>query len=346
VASEEVNGLSSLPPFAGEAAGSTPIRSPARPYEGWFRRGFCLVTGSDTVVLEDAARSFPGRRGEAAQSDFHLLPLSFHGYVSLVEPRLIGDPELHLTALQRLFAQYLRCGGYLRAINDLARHGEVATSTVKTFQQWIQGDFQKRRKNRSYLLILLKSLVETNVSQITYSRLAERTGVISKQTRIDYCRLLERMDLMSTLQAFDQNSRSGFPRKAMKINLADPFISLTVVDVLLEERMIAASPLTESQRVEATVAAQYSRRCPTYSITAEGEIDLVVITRSGLVPIDVKWSGPIRQRDLKQLKKYPEALIVARSASTGRIDSVPMYPLPLFLVKYPSEAALEARITV
>jgi hypothetical protein len=311
--------------------------------EGRFRRGFCVLTGSDTVVLQDAARSFPGRRGEAAQTDFHLLPLSFREYAALVEPGTVSDPESHITALWRLFSQYLQCGGYLRAINDLAKHGEVKTATFRTFQQWIEGDFQKRGKQRSYLLALLKSLAETNVSQMTYSRLAERTGAMSKETLIDYCRLLERMDIICILQAFDQNSRRGFPRKAMKFHFADPFVSHTVVDLLYQERMIAASLITEAQRVEATVAAHDRRRSPTYYIKAAGEIDVVVVTRVSFVPIEVKWSGQIRQRDLKQLKKYSGALIVGQGASTGEIDTIPVYPLPLFLVKYPSEAALEAR---
>ena len=117
-----------------------------------------------------------------------------------------------------------------------------------------------------------------------------------------------------------------------------------VVDLLSEERMIAASPMTEAQQVEATVAAHYSRQAPTYYIKAEGEIDVVVVARSSFVPIEVKWSGQLRQRDVKQLRKYPGALIVGQSASRGEIDAIPVYPLPLFLVKYPSEAAL-ARIS-
>ena len=34
--------------------------------EGVFRRGICLLTGSDTVILKEAAMRFPGRRGKAS----------------------------------------------------------------------------------------------------------------------------------------------------------------------------------------------------------------------------------------------------------------------------------------
>ena len=59
--------------------------------EGWFRRGFCLLTGSDSVILKEAASRFPGRRGRADQVDFHLHPLSFREYVSLIEQKFIKN---------------------------------------------------------------------------------------------------------------------------------------------------------------------------------------------------------------------------------------------------------------
>ena len=79
--------------------------------EGWFRRGFCLLTGSDSVILKEAASRFPGRRGKADQVDFHLYPLSFRDYIALVEPRLLKPKTKDLESLYRLFSNYLQCGG-------------------------------------------------------------------------------------------------------------------------------------------------------------------------------------------------------------------------------------------
>src|SRR3989339_11139 len=52
--------------------------------EGIFRRGLCVLTGSDTVILKQASSSFPGRRGKSDIVDFHVRPLSFAEHVRLV----------------------------------------------------------------------------------------------------------------------------------------------------------------------------------------------------------------------------------------------------------------------
>src|SRR3989344_6331911 len=105
--------------------------------EGYFKKGLCLLTGSDSLILKEAAMRFPGRRGKAEKTDFHLYPLSFKEYAQL---HSIKD-NLTLQELEILFKNYLVCGGYLRAINDLAEYGKITPSTYSTYEQWIRGDF-------------------------------------------------------------------------------------------------------------------------------------------------------------------------------------------------------------
>ena len=45
--------------------------------EGAVQSGLCLLTGSDSAILKEATMRFPGRRGNAAITDFHLYPLTF-----------------------------------------------------------------------------------------------------------------------------------------------------------------------------------------------------------------------------------------------------------------------------
>src|SRR3990167_1753419 len=49
------------------------------------------------------------------------------------------------------FNQYLMHGGYLTAINDIARDGKISKSTLRTYSDWIRGDVLKRGKQESYL---------------------------------------------------------------------------------------------------------------------------------------------------------------------------------------------------
>ncbi len=199
--------------------------------EGWFRQGLCILTGSDTLMLKEAAMCFPGRRGNADQTDFHLYPLTFKEYVALVnENQTPGEAQL-----RKYFQEYLICGGYLRAINDYAETGSVRPATFQTYEQWIRGDFLRKGKKESYLLSLLDALLKVGVSHISYSALTHRIGMMSKDTCIEYCHLLERMDILFSMQAYDQNRKQGFPRKNQKFHFLDPFIYNTIYRWLQHE---------------------------------------------------------------------------------------------------------------
>ena len=92
-----------------------------------------IATGSDMAVIQEARMRFPGRRGQAAVVDFHLHPLSFAAAVGLKrslsnqELLQLAQPKSPLPAeteqvLREEFLAYLVHGGFLTAINDIARH--------------------------------------------------------------------------------------------------------------------------------------------------------------------------------------------------------------------------------
>ncbi len=58
--------------------------------EGYFQRGICILTGSDTLILKEASMRFPGRRGQALK-DFRLWPLSFKE--TLLAKKIIASDE-------------------------------------------------------------------------------------------------------------------------------------------------------------------------------------------------------------------------------------------------------------
>jgi predicted AAA+ superfamily ATPase len=298
--------------------------------EGHFRDGFCILTGSDTVILKEAAARFPGRRGNAAEMDFHIHPLTFGEYVELVAPSLLTGSEEKLDDLFDAFALYLKCGGYLRAINELHALGRVREATYLTFEQWIRGDIEKRGKRLDYLQEILSVLFETSTTQVTYSKLSSKTGAMSKDTFIDYCGFLERMDVICTLEAFDQNTLRGFPKKARKILFRDPFIADVIGSWLVRERYVSVM-MDESTKVESIVASNFKRYAPVYYIKSQGEVDVVVVVGRKFWPIEVKWTSQLRGRDLKQIRKLKNAAILTKQAERGEIEGIPTTPLPLYL---------------
>jgi uncharacterized protein len=301
--------------------------------EGQFQRGLCLLTGSDSLILKQAAMRFPGRRGTANKTDFHLYPLSFAEYVKLTTKR---KPKPSNKKLLALYQDYLQCGGYLRAINDLASLGKINESTLLTYEQWLRGDFLQRGKNEDTLLAILSALINTGVSQISYSKLTQKIGLISKETCIDYCRLLERMDVLFNLQAFDQNKKQGFPRKDRKFHFVDPFIYNVIVNWLIRDGQQNAfdQDRFENTKIEASVASCARRFNKTFYFKGQGEVDVVTLKNNKIYAIEVKWAQQVRSSDLKMLKQFKNSFIVTKSLTDGTIEHIKHVPICKFLFDF------------
>ena len=270
--------------------------------------------------------SFPGRRGEADVVDFHLYPLSFNQYVQLREKR----KNVSNTRLKEIFDDYLRCGGYLRAINDLEKQGSVTVATYKTYEQWIRGDFLKRGKNEEYLLSVLSALLTIGVSTVSYSTVSAKIGLMKKDTCIDYIRLLERMDVLFNLRAFDQNKKQGFPRKDRKFHFFDPFIFRAIHDWLMREGFIN-NEVSESTLVEACVASHCYRLSRTFYFKGLGEVDVIWYNKKRYQAIEVKWANQLKPADLKALKQFKDGIILTKQGAVGKIDEVTIMPVYQFL---------------
>lgn len=294
--------------------------------EGYFERGLCVLTGSDTLILKEAAMRFPGRRGKAAQIDFHLYPLGFAEYVAL----RTSSYSVSYQELQLFFQDYLICGGYLRAINDLAEYNKINESTFLTYEQWIRGDFLKQGKNEETLELLLETLLTVGVSQISYSSLTQKMGLVSKETCMDYCRLLQRMDILFNLKAYDQNKKQGFPRKARKFHFTDPFIYQTIHHWLKREGFKHAA-YAESAQVEACVASHCHRYGRTFYFKGQGEVDIIWLTDVTTQAIEIKWTNQLRPSDLKTLKQFNNGLILLKTPHAGKIEEVKTLPVYQFL---------------
>ncbi len=294
--------------------------------EGAFYQGICLLTGSDTLMLKEAAMSFPGRRGQSDVTDFHVYPLNFREYVGLMKNNVSPNEK----ELNDFFQQYLQCGGYLRAINDVAAHGKILSATFQTYEQWIRGDFLKQGKNEFYLMMLLDALISVGVSQISFSALTQKIGSMSKETCLDYYRLLERMDVVFTMQAYDQNKKQGFPKKARKFHFMDPFIRHAVMQYLSREGRIFPA-VEESMLVESVVASHCHRLQRTYYFKGQGEVDIILPKVDGVLAIEIKWANQVRSSDMKTLRQFPNRLLLTKHDGSNEIDGIRAMPIPMFL---------------
>jgi predicted AAA+ superfamily ATPase len=316
---------------------------------GLLRNVVLVLTGSDAVILRDARVRFPGRRGDASTVDFHLYPLSFSDTVHLKNPSLAAEmiapvdelASAPLRSLDEEFGAYLLHGGYLTAINDVQKHGVIKPATYATYSDWIRGDMAKHGKQEQYLREILHGILKRYAGQITWNSLAKELSIDHPATIADYLLLLERMDAILINQALREDRLDAAPKKARKVFFTDPFI-LHAARAWLQPvaspfadqaQPLLADPEWCGRMAEACAVAHYHRVHPTFYIKAEGEVDIAYLENGRFWPIEVKWTGQIRPKDVKQIAKYQNGLICGRHPLASSISGIPAQPLSLNLFR-------------
>lgn len=308
-----------------------------------------VLTGSDSIILKEARMRFPGRRGEATHVDFHLYPLSFRQFVGLAEN--VSDYELidkdggnvteeQLDQVFAAFDSYLVHGGYLTAINDFAKTGAIMPATLQTYADWICGDMLKAGKSEHYLREIIVGIMKRYNSQITWNSLSKDLTIDHPQTVIDYVTHLQNMDALFVQQAIVEDKLLGAPKKARRIMFSDPFIYHALGQWISPKddpysdviQPLLADPTRAAHLVEGCATTLYSRFYPTYYIKAEGEVDIAYVKEKRFWPVEVKWTTQIRSKDIKQISKYKNGLILTRQRNVLMYNGVPAIPLPLALL--------------
>lgn len=319
---------------------------------GALDQAVVLLTGSDLGLIREVRTFLPGRRGKATEVDFHLHPLtwletcSLKGLLDRRESDLLTaergfDPrELGTDAWARCWRsleEFLVHGGFLTALNDFHEDATISPATLAIYSDWIRGDFLKRGKSEAYLREVLAALAARLGSHLSWNALARDLSIDHPATVADYVDLLERMDAVFIQRALREDRLTGAPKKAKKVAFADPFI-LHAARSWIEPsrdphreriRPFLAQPGGAATLVESVVAAHARRSFPTYYIkAAAGEVDVAIVSGRRFFPIEVKWRAQLRPADLKQIAKYRDGRIVARTEAAHRVAGVPVLPLP------------------
>ncbi len=92
-----------------------------------------------------------------------------------------------------------------------------------------------------------------------------------------------------------------------------------------------------SYLVEASAANHYNRYYDTYYIKAEGEVDIAYTYKNKFWPVEIKWTQQLRPKDLKQIQKYPNGIILGKQNEIRQLDKVTSYPLPWYLARLDTE---------
>jgi predicted AAA+ superfamily ATPase len=240
-----------------------------------------------------------------------------------------------------LLYEYLVHGGYLPAINEFNSKGTISKGVMNTYIHWIIGDILKYNKSENYLFEILKGIKATYNTQISWNILGKYLSIEHHKTISDYCNILVSMHVLHIQEAIIEHKLTGAPKKHRKIYFRDPFIDHSVshyldtrlsIDIIKEN--LGGHPFASSY-VEAVAVDHCKRWAPTYYIKGDkGEVDIALVQGNKMFPVEVKWAQKICPEDLKQVRKYPNGIILtlAGETVTETRQNIRLIPLVRFLV--------------
>jgi hypothetical protein len=316
---------------------------------GLLENVMLVLTGSDSVIIQEARMRFPGRRGKAHQVDYHIYPLSFYEVLKLtqavdnLDEVLLADgvTDYSQEMLYQAFDRYLVHGGYLTAINNFAAQNKIEKSVLDTYADRIRGDVIKRGKSDHHCREFFTAMQNRLSSQVTWTALAKDFSIQHHNTVADYAALFASMDVIFIQQTLLEDKLMGAPKKARKLVFTDPFIYHAIKSWLVPSRepfhqqilTSTADPAIAAYLVESCVTSHICRWYPTYYIKAEGEVDLAYIKDKKFWPIEIKWTSQLRPKDLKQIQKYSNGIILGKQRRILPVQNIWSYPLPWYLAK-------------
>lgn len=314
---------------------------------GLFEEAIVIVTGSDLAIIQEARMRFPGRRGLADKVNFHIHPLSFYEILQLkksidnldlkLEPADLNQEDM--STIKDEFNNYLIHGGYLKAINNFALYNKIDLAVLDTYADWVRGDVIKHGKNDFQCQEFFRAMLTRLNSQVTWTSLTKDFSIEHHKTVAEYAELLQSMDAIFIQHALDENKLVAAPKKARKLIFSDPFIFHSIRSWLMpsknpyDEQISPAikDSKVASYLVEMCVTNHYRRWYPSYYIKAEGEVDVAYVKNKQFWPVEVKWAEQLRSKDLKQIQKYNNGIILGKQSEEGMINNTPSYPVYTYL---------------
>lgn len=260
-----------------------------------------FISGSASVSLQKKAKeSLAGRI-----YDFILLPLSFDEFLDLRGVKVeLEKIELYRDKILPHFFDYLRKGGFPEITHE--EDDEKIRSYIKNsvIERIIYRDLPVEfgLKDIELLNILIRMIAENPGMILNYDNLS-RDLKRSKTTIINYISYLEYAMILKLVY----NYRKGFvtsSRKMRKIYLTNVSISFALVPGFYTEKFLEKA--VENLVINKLNAKNYYRN--------NYEIDAVIKTSKGILPVEVKYGKTETKKILKFLEDFnlKEALVVTK----------------------------------
>lgn len=275
-----------------------------------------IVSGSASVQLSKKAKeSLAGR-----MFDFVLDPLSFKEFLEWKDVKIdVEKVELLGSKVMPLFYDYLRKGGFPEIVNE--EDDEKIKNYIKNniIERIIFRDLPQEFGIKDYeLLKILVEMIALAPGMILNYDALSRQLRRSKKTIMDYFFYLEYAMLIRVIA----NYRAGFlvsSRKMKKAYIGNTAVSFVYAENFYSDKFLEKT--FENLAVIETGSKNYYRN--------KYEVDIILKTKGGIVPIEVKYGIPDTSRLEKFLAefKFKKAIVLTKDVFQQRkeISLVPMW---------------------
>lgn len=319
-----------------------------------------ILTGSNAHDLKYEIERMPGRRGEDADLDKIMFPVSFREYVEFENKDIISKIYNLESALKnypyfkkdiaKYLYRYLLTGGFIQAINAFALNGKIEQDIYQQYLSWILGDLAKMGRKEIYSRQIFGQVIKTMTTNIGFDTIARKTSIESHLTVGDYLDVMESSFIVKILYQVDLNKKLAATRRTKKIYFQDMFLfwvflgyvyGLTnyflgskdrLEDDLLKTKLIEQLVMSHLARLENSV--NWSNMVFFFRSTNQVEVDFVVRRPdNALFPIEVKYKNEVTPKDFIHLNKINNKCGIIVSKDTLVVDKEKLIlPAGLFLL--------------
>jgi len=326
---------------------------------GRFKNCTVILTGSHSIDLRKGSESLAGRRGRVEKlrygtPDKILLPAKFSECVETLQPILSQKiRELWLLSIERrekiildlakgvipielkkiaffskeldmLFEEYLLTGGIAPAIHEYTANRRISRDTYGTFVHFVVRDICRWGHDENYARQILRRMIETLASQVSWNSLKEDTEISDHKTAESYVKVLKDSFVVAYYYHLNVEKESAYYKKEKKAYFQDPFIFHSCrswvygrdgFDSSLE---FLSKIENKSKLVECVVSNHISRfmfnlhpsslfdpsNYVFYWKNKNKEVDFTFRLNEKFLPIEVKYSDNIDKDDTKGITEF------------------------------------------
>ena len=289
-----------------------------------------VATGSSPINLKEASERLPGRRTEGNElwlmplsfREFILnvpdkiLPIPREKIrelrkklagmeFSFENPNLMQFSELYAwhEELEKLFEIYLRTGGTPELITEYLENKKVSEKNLEMLIRFVLGEISRAKKSEIVALGILRYLIDNLMQRVDYKRIANSIDAHHATVR-DIIETLQKALIIFQINYLDINTKRFSERKQKKFAFADAALitalrsyiyGLSWEELIWEIERIKPN-LMENLAISTAITSihePYRKEWWTkigYFYTEKYEIDLVVLSKTGIQTYEIKYT--------------------------------------------------------